>query len=414
MRQDRRLTGWAALAAAMVVMATLVVIASHRDKGWSEAGTIVYEFGFVVVLGAVPIVVGRLIPVRPDPNRPPAGWGRRGVGRWRIATMVMIAGGAGMLIGRPLAEHNPPGPVWTSDAAFPLGLVVIGLATWNFVRFGPGKLVAIGLLAAGALQFTVYDVGAGPPVWDRGYTGIELVGIWLFCISAVVVLLGAFTALLAERPVTSPSNRAGIVVDESQAPPDGWWIASNGRWFPPELHPDAAPPSGANLARLPRWRHRGILVAGAVVALWAVGIVVANVERHQTARANEEDDRDPPQPDEWIIDPDGADDGIPVIHMIKTFPFDELDVDDIGGRLVWAETEMELCDVEIRAADEASVQIGNIYPASHRCDGGTLLGDAIDDFGMPQTACVFVRSRGVDDERCGPLTIDDSFEQAER
>ena len=43
------------------------------------------------------------------------------------------------------------------------------------------------LLAAGALQFTIYDVGARPPVWDRGYAGVELFGIWLFCMSAVVV-----------------------------------------------------------------------------------------------------------------------------------------------------------------------------------------------------------------------------------
>lgn len=414
MGQDRRLTGWALLAAAMAVTATLVVIASHRDKGWSETGTIVYEFGFVVVLGALPIVVGRLVPVRPDPNRPQAVWGRRGVGRWRIATMAMIAGGAGLLIGRPLAEFQGPGPVWTSDAAFPLALLVIGLATWNLVRFRSGKLIAIGLLAAGALQFTVYDVGSAPPVWDRGYAGVELVGIWLFCMSAVVVMLGAVGALLTERPVRSPSNRDGIVIDEGQAPPDGWWFASNGRWFPPELHPDAAPPSGSDLARPPWWRQRGMLVAGAVIALWAVGIAVANVERHQAALESEEDNRDPMQPEEWIIDPDGAGDGIAVVHMVRNFPLDESDVDDVGGRLVWAETEVELCGVEVRAADEASVQIGDIFSAGHGCDGDTQMRDAFDDFGMPQTACVFVRSRGVDDEHCAPLAIDYSFEQPGR
>jgi hypothetical protein len=406
MGQDRRLTGWTVLAAVMAVTATLVVIASHRDKGWSETGTIVYEFGFVVVLGALPIVVGLLAPVRPDPNRPQAGWGRRGVGRWRIATLAMIAGGAGLLIGRPLAEFQGPGPVWTSDAAFPLGLILIGLATWNFLRYGPGKLIAVGLLAAGALQFTVYDVGAAPPVWDRGYAGVELVGIWLFCMSAVVVLLGALGSLLTEQPTRSPSNRAGIVADDGQAPPEGWWIASNGRWFPPELHPDAAPPSGSDLARLPWWRQRGMLVAGAVVALWAVGIVVANVERHQAARESEEDERGALQTDEWIIDPNGAGDGIAVIYMITTFsPLDESDVDHVGGRLVWDETEIELCGVEVRATDEASVQIGDIFSITQGCNGDTQMRDAFDDFGTPQTACVVVRVRGVDDEHCAPLAL---------
>ena len=388
MGQDRRFKGWAVLAAAMAVTASLVVIASHRDKGWSETGTIVYEFGFVVVLGALPIVVGLLAPARPDPNRPQAGSGRRGVGRYRIATLAMIAGGAGLLIGRPLAEFQGPGPVWTSDAAFPLALLLIGLATWNFLHFGAVKLVAIGLLAAGALQFTVYDVGAAPPVWDRGYAGVELVGIWLFCMSAVVVLLGALGSLLTERPTRSPSNRAGIVIDEGQAPPDGWWT-----WG----------------------RQRGTLVAGVVVALWAVGIVVANVERHQAARAGEEEIRGPLEPEQWIIDPDGAGDGVPAIHMVKTFsPLDESDVDDVGGRLVWAETEAELCGVEVRATDEASVQIGDIFSAAEGCDGDTQMGDAFDDFGTPQTACVFVRSRGVDDEHCAPLAIDYSFEQPGR
>jgi hypothetical protein len=345
--------------------------------------------------------VGLLAPVRPDQNRP--GWDRRGVGRWRIATVAMVAGGAGMLIGRPLAEHNPPGPVWTSDAAFPLALLLIGLATWNFVRFGPVKLILIGLLAAGALQFTVYDVGAAPPVWDRGYAGVELIGIWLFCMSAVLVLLGVLGSLLTEGPTRSPSNREGIVVDDGRRPPEGWWFASNGRWFPPELHPDAASPSGSNLARPSWWRQSWILVTGAVVALWAVGIVVANVERHQAARAGEREDRGPVQPEAWIIDPDGA--GVPI---------DESDVEDVGGRLVWTETEIELCGVELRAADEASVQIGDIIPASQGCDGDNQMRDAFLDFGMPDLACVFVRARGVDDEYCAPLTIDYSFEQPGR
>lgn len=322
--------------------------------------------------------------------------------------MAMIAGGAGMMIGRPLSEFNPPGPVWTSDAAFPLALLVIGLATWNLLRFGPGKLVAIGLLAAGALQFTVYDVGAAPPVWDRGYAGVELVGIWLFCMSAVVVLLGALGALLTERPTRSPSNGAGIVIDEGQAPPDGWWIASNGRWFPPELHPDAAPPSGSKLARLPWWRQRGLFVAGVVVALWAVGFVVGNLERLQAAQGSEDDDRGPVQAEEWIIDPNGAGDGIAAIHMIKTFaPLDESDVDDVGGRLVWTETEIEieLCDIGIRAVGDGLVQIGDIFSVTQACNGDTRMRDAIDDFGMPQTACVFVRVHGVDDEHCAPLAL---------
>lgn len=374
MRWVRPPWGWSVLAVLVFVTATAVVVTSHRVKGWSETGTIVYEFGFVAVLGVLPVVVGMLASGRTGPLV--SGRGPRRLGDLRIASVVMIAGGLGMLVGRPLAEFDPPGPVWTRDAAFPLALILVALATWNFLEFGSRKLLAIGLLAAGGLLFTVYDVGAAPPVWDRGYAGVELVGIWLFCASAVVVLLGALGSAVTECRAE--------VVQRSAAPPPRPGSAS---W----------------------WRSGAVLVTGTVVALWAVGFVVGNVERLQAAREGEEHDRGPLQPDLWSVDIDGAGDGVPSIHMVTTFgPLEESDVEEVGGRLVWDRIEIELCGVDIRATGDALVQVGDIFSAADACDGGTGMLDAFDEFGLPVTACVHVRSHGVEDEHCAPLAVETS------
>lgn len=369
MHDDRRLTGWLALGALLLVVGTLTVIASHRDKGWSETGTIIYELGFVLVLAAVPVVVGLFARSRPAAGGSEPGPGARAV-RPRISSLAMIIGGAGMSIGKALAEFSPPGPVWTSTAAFPMALIVIALATWNLLAPGPAKLAAIGLLTAAGLLFTTFDPGAAPPVWDRGYAGVELFGIWLFYSSAAAVLLG--------------------VVGSSVI----------------ELRPDAA----ASASGSPGWsRRRGFVVAGVVVALWAVGFAVSNIERLQASEENDAGDRGPPGPDAWTVDPDGAGSGVPSIHMVRTFSrLDESDVDDVSGRLVWAETEVDVCGVEIRAAGDGFVQIGDIFAVGMGCDEGSQMRDAFERFGTPQTACVVVRSDDVDDEYCAPLSVEET------
>jgi len=426
MSQDRRPKAWPGLAlpVAVLVLGTLVVVSSHRRKGWTESGTIAYEFGFVVVLSALPVIIATLALRRLEPSQLESGRDRGGKRRWRVATLVMAAGGAGMLVGRPLYVFSPPGPVWTSDAAYPLALILIGLAAWHFWRFGLGKLVTIGLLAAGGLQFTLFDVGAAPPAWERGYSGVELVGIWLFCGSAGVVLLGVVWSYLIERPADNApigshpfsdgpaggitaSAEPGIVVDKGQTPPMGLWLASDGLWYPPEPHSDAARPAGRERPRMPWWRRPETSVASVVVALWATGFAVGNLERHQAARETEDDDRGPVVDEEWSISADRAGDGIHDVHMIKTFsPLEESDLQDFGGRLVWPETEIELCGVGIRSVGDGFLQIGDIFNTTQGCDGETRMHQAFDQFGAPQTACVFVRSRGVDDEYCAPLTVD--------
>jgi hypothetical protein len=60
-----------------------------------------------------------------------------------------------------------------------------------------------------------------------------------------------------------------------------------------------------------------------------------------------------------------------------------------------------LCDVSVKGAGEGFVQIGIIYPTTEGCPG---MREAFIEFGLPETACLFVRSNDVDDEFCAQLT----------
>ena len=109
---------------------------------------------------------------------------------------------------------------------------------------------------------------------------------------------------------------------------------------------------------------------------------------------------------EWRIDLDEAA-GVHTVYMIMAFsPLEEADIEDLGGRLVWPETEIELCNVEVRSVGDGFVEIGDIFSTNEACDTDTGMQDAFDEFGPPETACVYVRAAGgVDDEHCAPLDV---------
>jgi hypothetical protein len=142
--------------------------------------------------------------------------------------------------------------------------------------------------------------------------------------------------------------------------------------------------------------------------VWIVVFVVGGDEAQApTADSEFDDDRGPPQPEEWSITVDEPTVGVHAVHLIKTFePLEEDDVEDVGGRLVWPQTEVELCRVGIRSVGPGFVQIGDIFFTTETCDDDTSMGEAVEEFGPPQSACVFVRVDGVEDEYCAPLERD--------
>lgn len=300
--------------------------------------------------------------------------------RWRIGRLVILAGGLGMVLGAVLAgvdedaHRDQPGDAIdflgrSSEVAVWLSLVVVGLAVWHFRAWGLGKLVVVGLVATGSVVFTLR--GDGDPLWDQGFEGVELVARWVVVVSASVVLVGVLWSFV-ELPRSA--RRRAVDVTASLA----WW------------------------------RKWGLAVAAGFVALlvlWQVRQAFDPSEEATPTETSDEADQgfEGGVQDDWSISADGDAPGSYIFSMIKTFsPLEEADVEDLGGRFVWPETELELCDVNIWAGD-GFVQIGTVSPTTEGCPG---MLEAFVDFGLPETACVFVRSNGIDDEYCAPLAVE--------
>ncbi|MGI9608714.1 MAG: calcium-binding protein [Acidimicrobiia bacterium] len=111
---------------------------------------------------------------------------------------------------------------------------------------------------------------------------------------------------------------------------------------------------------------------------------------------------------EWTIS------GRSIFMIAEVEPLTEDEIEDLGGRLVWDETEIELCAtpppggtfIEVRYVGDDLVGIGDGFEAGFQGEGCAIneaMGQAFDDFGPPQTACVWVRANGVETEYCAPL-----------
>jgi hypothetical protein len=79
-------------------------------------------------------------------------------------------------------------------------------------------------------------------------------------------------------------------------------------------------------------------------------------------------------------------------------------VEDVSGRLVWDETVVDLCNIEIREMGDGFLHIGDAFQTIEGCGTNpTAMQDAFDEYGFPETGCVAVRADGVDHEYCAPL-----------
>ena len=294
----------------------------------------------------------------------------------RVGRIVVLVGGLGIVLGAAAAAGADDSRrellSRSTSGGLALSLLLLGVAIWHFRTWGIGKLVAVGLLAAGGGLVTLADFGDGTPLWSQGHTGAALVARWVMVVSAAVAVAGVLWSFveLASSRGPRPENVTVAVA---------WWR----KWW--------------------------MLVVGAVVAAWVIGQVYALVvdDGGSTADGPAEDADEggegPAVDDEWSITADGDQAGCYIFQLVKTFSaVEEADVEAVGGRLVWPEAEVALCDVGIKGAGEGFVQIGIVSPTTEGCPG---MLSAFVDFGVPQTGCLSVRSDGIDDEFCAPLAV---------
>lgn len=165
------------------------------------------------------------------------------MGNQRPGTSLIGLGGMGLAVGSILGGSSV-------RMALVVAPVVVGIGAWHLRRFGLGKLLILLPVTYVGVVASLFDPGSGPAAWDRGLSDVQLVGVWLIGASGAVVVVGVVWSYLGERPSGTATLRAflagrspggdsrpshlGIDVAAGQAPPDGWWQASDGRWYPPE------------------------------------------------------------------------------------------------------------------------------------------------------------------------------------
>ena len=126
-------------------------------------------------------------------------------------------------------------------------------------------------------------------------------------------------------------------------------------------------------------------------------------------------------PIEWTITPDNAGPGIHSIFMIADAnPLRVDELQDLGGRLVWEGAQIILCSdpsfpppdagifISIRGVGDGYLRIGDGFQTNNQgpgCSINTTMQDVFDDLGLPETACLSVRTGAGIFEYCAPLNV---------
>lgn len=111
-------------------------------------------------------------------------------------------------------------------------------------------------------------------------------------------------------------------------------------------------------------------------------------------------------PVDWFIHFDTFGPGVHSIFTIAEFrPLTEEAIQNVYGSLVWDDTVVDLCGVEVRDVGDDYVHVGDGYETTEGCEPDpTAMQDAFDAFGRaPDVACVGVTAFGSDFEYCAPL-----------
>ena len=106
--------------------------------------------------------------------------------------------------------------------------------------------------------------------------------------------------------------------------------------------------------------------------------------------------------------------------IARASPLTVAELQDLGGRLVWDQTQVTLCAdptfppvegdkfVSIRAVGSGFLAIGDGFESNTQgvgCGINAAMQSAFDIFGLPNEACISVTTGGVNYEYCAPLNV---------
>jgi len=112
-----------------------------------------------------------------------------------------------------------------------------------------------------------------------------------------------------------------------------------------------------------------------------------------------------PTPSQWGIDLNDAGPGVHTVFMlVDASSLAGEHIEELAGRLIWAETVVDLCGISIRADEDALLHVGDIFQTTEGCGSNpTAMQDAFDAYGLPESACVSMTAGDVEHEYCAPL-----------
>lgn len=189
---------------------------------------------------------------------------------------------------------------------------------------------------------------------------------------------GLLTCVTADRyGIVSHNIQGGGSVSDT-SPGEGWWQASDGKWYPPEASPASTlppapspPPAAASPPaknkKKPLWRRRWFVVVAALLVIMVIASIASSSGEDDTDAAGSGASNSDTTPDEGAASDDSPDESAP---DDTTPPPPSSEADDVLGCRVIDGDNIEL-EVVNNSSETSSYFITTVY----RDASGTRLGD---------------------------------------
>jgi hypothetical protein len=107
----------------------------------------------------------------------------------------------------------------------------------------------------------------------------------------------------------------------------------------------------------------------------------------------------------WGIAPNTNGPGTHLVSMIvEVRPLTPDQIDNLSGKLIWGDTVVDLCSIDVREVGTGYLRIGDIFGTNEGCGNNpAAMHDAFEEHGTPETACITITTIDENHEYCAPL-----------